>query len=798
MIDSFANLALAASIALEGSVRDRFRFLNLPPNWVLFLAIIPGILLFAWLVYRSESVSTKARRWLIGIRAAILFALVLVLCRPAIETVQVMVQRAKILVLLDDSGSMQRKDSYPDEDKRAAIAKAAGLKEGERPGDFRRTELVAKALGQGVLEDWRSRFDVELYRFSDGLSPVAKPEDATGRGDRTRIGEALLQAVEQGRGRFVKGIVLFSDGQSNEGRDPLEAARACAALGVPVHAVGVGDADSAHNIAVNLLEAPQIALEGDEITVTARVSATGFSGREVSLLVEEEESRQVLAERSITLEEGDGKRVALPFIPQQTGDLRLRVGVRPYQEETLAEDNFANFTVQVRPERIRVLYVEGRPRYEYRNLQNTLRRADRNLVVQCFLLSADRDFPQESTRGTPPLTALPLTAEELLKNYDVIILGDVDPMRLAPTPEQTAQFLASLRQFVEKGGGFLMIAGEFDAPRSYAGTPVEDLIPVVLGENDGDGLAGGSWIHEFHPQLENPALAHEICRLHPDPEKNRRLWEDKDGLRGFFWYSPVRKAKPAAEVLLRHPENKNRYGNHVLAAVGYFPEGRTMFLGFDETWRWKFLYSETYFERFWRNAIRYLALNRLRENDRRFRLVSEKTHYEINERALLEARVLDEDFSPSKAAKQRVFLRFPDGRREEAILDPVPGQPGAFRSSILLGAPGAYQAWIGEGDDPQGKPLASVDFQAALPSREKEKLHLDAATLQAIAKASAGQYLFLGSFPDLQKSFQGGGNIEIPVLPPAVEDLWDSAWLLGILVALLAIEWIVRKRSLLL
>ena len=781
----------------DGSFRDRFRFLDLPPAWVLFLAILPLVASFAVLVYRWESLGSGPRRVLVALRGGVLFLLVLVLCRPAIERVQVMIQRAKVLFLLDDSASMQRKDSYPNAAMRRAVAGAAGLQEGEEPGDFSRAELAAKALGKGLLEDLKSRFDVELFRFSEGITPCLRPDEAVGRGDRTRIGEALHQALEQHRGQIVKGIVLVSDGQSNEGRDPREPPKAAGGLGIPVDTIGVGDAATPHNIAVSIVEAPQIALEGDEITVTARVGSMGYAGRSVQLALEKEEGREVLADQSVVLEEGEGKRITLSFTPNETGEFRLRVGVRPLPEETLGDDNFASFTLRVRPEKIRILYVESRPRYEYRYLQNMLRRADRNLVVQCFLLSADREFPQESTRGVPPLTSVPTGAEQLLKSYDVIILGDVDPLAIAPSHEQSSLFLASVKEFVEKGGGFLMIAGEYDAPRSFIGTPIADLLPVVLGEGEEDTLVPGLGATEFHPLLENASFPHEICRLHRDPDANRRLWEDPDGLRGLYWYFPVRKPKPAAEVLLRHPENKNRYGNHVLAAVTYYPEGKTMFIGFDETWRWRFVYNETYFERFWRNAIRYLALNRLREGDRKLRIATEKNHYEINERAVLEARVLEEDFTPARSPSQKVFLRFPDGHREETNLDLVPGQPGTYRASILLGAPGPYQAWLAEGNDPQGRPVTSVDFNASIPSRERTKPNLDQATLEAIARLSGGLYLPLGSSEQLKIRFQEGGEIAIPVLPPEVEDLWDNGWVLGLLVLLLAVEWIIRKRSLL-
>lgn len=792
-------MSLCAFLALvaEEEFRSRFRFLHLPADWILWLVILPGIFFFSYVVYRKENLSTSMRRSLVFLRASTLIVLVLILFRPVIERVEVVVQRAKLIFLLDDSASMQRKDSYPEASTRQAISKACKLAENQQPGDFNRAELMGKALQSGLLDRIRSRFEVELYRFSTELAPVLRPEEVHGRGESTRIGDALSQSIESQRGQFLKGIVLLSDGQSNEGMDIRDAGQRAGQLGIPIYSVGIGDATTPKNLSVTLVEAPRIGLEGDEITVTARIHALGYRDRSASLSLENEDTREILSEESTVLEEGEGKRISLSFTPTQSGEYRLAVRVPPLPEETLQDDNAVFFTLSVRPEKVRVLYVEGRPRYEYRYLKNTLLRADRNIVVQCFLLSANYDFPQESTKGTPSLTTVPVTSQELTENYDVIILGDVNPFEIARTQEQCNEFLRSLKTFVEKGGGFLMIAGEEDSPRSYANTPVEDLLPVILSEGEEDWIVPGLGATEFHPQLENPSFPNEICRLHREPEMNRRLWEDADGLQGMYWYLPVRKAKPAAEVLLRHPENKNQYGQHVLSAVSYYPEGRTMYVGFDESWRWRFIYGETYFERFWRNAIRYLALNKLREGNRRFSLSSERSHYELNERAVMEARILDEGFAPSRASNQKIWIRFPDQHQESQNLDLIPSQPGTYRGSLLVGSAGSYEVWISEGDDAQGKKLSSIEFQASIPSKEQKDLNLNAANLQALAKASGGHYVALSSLSDLDPLLPESSNIEIPVLPPAVSELWDNGYMLGLLVLLLATEWLLRKKALL-
>ena len=59
---------------------------------------------------------------------------------------------------------------------------------------------------------------------------------------------------------------------------------------------------------------------------------------------------------------------------------------RAIEVETLLDDNAIEFSVRVMPEEIRVLYVDGYPRWEYRFLKELLKRADENIEVQVFLL----------------------------------------------------------------------------------------------------------------------------------------------------------------------------------------------------------------------------------------------------------------------------------------------------------------------------------------------------------------------------------------------------------------------------
>ena len=140
--------------------------------------------------------------------------------------------------------------------------------------------------------------------------------------------------------------------------------------------------------------------------------------------------------------------------------------------ESDLDNNVLQHRVEVRRDSLRVLLVEGRPRWEYRALKPVLERDD-TLQLETYLQAADLDYASEDRTA---LRSFPATNAQF-RQYDVIVWGDVD---LAELDRDAG---VRVRDFVrEHGGGLLLIAGEEHNPLGYAGTPLEPLLPISLLE----------------------------------------------------------------------------------------------------------------------------------------------------------------------------------------------------------------------------------------------------------------------------------------------------------------------------
>ncbi len=792
-------LALLADTAPQGAdsiqTEERFLFLSLPELWIIGLVLLPATIAFAWWSYGGlKRLEPRTRLLLSTLRGLAIALCLFLLFQPNWERVRYTEVQSQLHVLVDDSASMQRRDTYPDEAQRQALEKAAGVTD---IASHTRADLVQRVLSKpgGLLDKLRETYDVRLFRFVRKPLPISSLDELTSRGPRTSIGDALDLHLAAAGAVNLDALILVSDGRNNAGLDPAEVADRYRLDDTAIFTIGVGDPNPPRNVRIIGPPGPQQALRGEEIVFECALDAEGLAGRQVTVTLEGSRDRQPYTKletaRATLADDHVPVKVRLYHTFQESGDWTLRFEASPLPEETTFDDNQAVRFLRVDDQKIHVLYIDDLPRWEYRYLKNALLRVDESIVMQAWLCDASRSFIQEHSEGLPPLRDIPRTREELSK-YEVILLGDVPPEKIAPTEEQLRQWLDLLVEFVEQGGGIGMLAGEQAMPERYRGTPLEDLLPVVL-EDPRDVRAAGTAIAGFRPQLDNPAQPHDIVLLKREPENNRLLWEQ--GFPDLEWYYPVQQSKPGATVLLRHPTDENRYGKRVIAATSFFPRGNTFFIATDETWRWRNPYGEKYYDRFWRNVVRHLASGKLRRRDERVDLRVDRSTIETGGQVAVTLLMRDEELHPATAEQATVFLRKADGDPERRVLRPVLAEPGSYQGRFTLDDPGSYSFLVFEDDNPAGKVLAREDVFVKIPDRELAESSQDRQMLEDIAtRSKGGHYTFLADAGTLAPELGGRRAVETEV-DRSTRPIWDTFWSLFAVLALLSAEWILRKRA---
>ena len=784
-------------------VEETFRLLAAPPLWVIALLIVPGIVLLSWWAYGGLTRLEQRPRIVLSVLRglAIAFCCFLVF-QPAWETTVYRKTQNQIHVLVDDSASMSRKDGYPDTERRERLQFAAG---GVDIAQQTRAQLVASVLDQpgGLLEKLGENHEVRLFRVQRKPLPIRDLDELTSRGNRTQLGDALDLHLAATAGTNLDAVVLVSDGRNNSGLDPTEVATKYKVRGIPVHTVGVGDPQAPMNAWIVGPPGPKEALRQEVVAFNVTVRAEGLAGKlanvELHGSLDGEEPRLLTTATVDLPATGEAAPVRLNHAFDDAGDWTLRFSIAEMPEESQHDDNSDVRFLHVGDERIRVLYIEDRPRWEYRYVKNCLKRVDPSIQMQAVLFDANPRFSQEHSDELPALRDIPRTEKELMK-YHVILIGDVPPERIAPTEDRIHDWLEKLVRFVEFGGGVGFLFGDQAMPERYRNTPLQDLLPVVL--EDPIWLANPAnrpdRVNEsFHPLLDNPLQPNEILMLLRDPAMNRRLWEK--GLPPFRVYHPVLRAKPGTTTLLRHPTDKSRYGNRPIAVVGPVPRGQTFFIATDETWIWRDPYGEAYQDAFWRNVVRHLARGRLERRNDLLELSLDKMVMETGDKLRVRLTVQDEELQPAVARNHAVFLRDEEGLIERRTLRAVPSEPGVFQSSFTMAEPGAFSVLVFANQNPADTVQAREDVIVRIPDKELADSSLNADGLRRIADLSSSQeaqgvFDFLEDTNNIAAEFadrRAYENREETRTRPA----WDTFWALLVLLLLLATEWILRKRA---
>ena len=169
--------------------------------------------------------------------------------------------------------------------------------------------------------------------------------------------------------------------------------------------------------------------------------------------------------------------------------------------------------------------------------------------------------------------------------------------------------------------------------------------------------------------------------------------------------------------------------------------------------------------------------------------IRDSASYDLSERVVLEARVLNEDYNPSIESSQRVVVTGPSGEDEGADLEALEGRPGLYRGALSFDRPGSYRAWILA----EGSRVAATEFEIVLPSRENDETAPDPLALRAVSDLSGGMAIELSALDELEAVLPGDEERRQPT-SSRLEDLWDDWPTLLLALLALAAEWIGRKR----
>ncbi|MEM9415226.1 MAG: vWA domain-containing protein [Planctomycetota bacterium] len=818
------------------------------------LALVAGLFWWLYR-REGGQITRKARYLLFTLRLLLLAIVVFILLEPAIKFSKVEQRPSQLLVLIDTSPSMGMSDAWVDPDRARAAAQAAGLEDTSMLSETARLALAQGVLRQGLLNQLTAdgervlhvhTFDERLSRSELNPPTRSAADEETSQGESennapnpaatddavadmlalsgrsTGLGESLQQVLQAYRGVSLAGVVVITDGQNSTPNSlpVMKAAAQAQQDGVPVYPVGMGTVLGPRNATVSQLEANDIVFIRDTTQLTATIHSRGLEGEPARVfleqLIESDEEGEEDVWGPVPLPPGEdglprfvepvnvelvghglAQYVSFDFMSNDEQTVIFRARLEEVEGEIDPLDNTAIKQVNVVPDKTRVLFIAGYSFPEVQFLRNALLR-DPSVEVSTWLQEAARVNARDEHNWQQPaspglaLNRLPRTLEEL-DQYDCIVLYDPDPRGWA------VNFSDLLVEFVaNRGGGLVYICGERNTQDLFnqQGSPAVsflNLLPVTRepGLFPSAVQVSLTMREPWKLQITETGMRDEVFAFNGDPVTNRKILQSLPGL---MWHFTVTREKPGATVLARHGHNgmTNRYGEQeVLMATHLVGPGRVLYIGFDSTYRWRFV-DEQLFDGFWARVIDRAGLMKQLGGQHPYRISTDKAVYEPGEEVTLTARFTDAN--QRDAGLSTLYAEVQTGEGQPMQLELAPGSDdNTFSTTFVVDRAGDFlvRVWPGDAATQRSSKPNTHSFRAEVPDHEARNPTLDADLIQRVANLTGGQAFTLDTVDGLPDAITIGlvDDEQINVQP-----VWNAPILIILFLLFIIAEWVIRKR----
>ena len=696
------------------------------------------------------------------LQIAAIAVLLTVIAKPVLEVTRLAPGANTVAVLVDSSQSMD-------------------LPAGS--GDETRMD-VAKRLIDGEIEAASQGSKVALFRFDNGLRRADAVADLHPDGDRSRLLEALAELATHFDQGALAAIIVITDGAHNGGGLGWDS---LADSGIPVHPVGIGEADIPGDVELAELVLPTRATPNTQIAarLVIRHSVSGDAGEVIRLRVLDGES--VLAAQSLTLDASSTTVTTDVVFPGGGPGLKeITVALETASGDPLPGNNRQSALLDVDRHAYRVLYLEGEPRWEFKFIRRAAAEDD-DLQLVTWLRTTPRKTYRQGTSDPEELAdGFPESLEALFR-YDMVIIGSLPATSL---DDEQHEWLA--RFVADRGGGLLAIAGRHALDNGgWDVKPLARALPVAIARPGAyPSYVGGNYA--AHPTR---AGLRSVLTDIGGTESREGNWETLPMLAD---YQTLGTPKPGATVILEALGGVERRGSTVVVRGGAakpllvtqpYGYGRTGVLATASTWRWRMRTpaDDTRHSLFWRQLIRHFA--GAAQPRRRLSLVADGDSLDVRV-ALKNPR-----FEPLTDTAVSVRVTAPDGDSHEVALPRIAGQ-NTFGGTIGATAPGIYRVEVAGIAGPaamseSGRPDALAALaRVGETNREQFGATLNETLLRRVAQETGGSYWRPGDLAGLAEAlaFSSAGIQQRQQLP-----LWNAPFLFMLVVLLKCTEWSLRR-----
>lgn len=747
------------------------RFAVVWPWWGYALAFGAALVL-GWLAYARSPIQLRpaSRIALSALRAITLSVLIAILLRPIVMVPPAAAKNSVLPVLVDISRSMRLHDL-------------------DGPSRLESAQAIVRDLQQQLGAEYR----LELLTFGDTLAAATDVEQLAATARRSDLSGAIADLAERyppslggssasyGGQVRVAGVIVLSDGGDTAATEE----RTGRAIDAPVFTIGIGNAEAPRDREVVNLTAGEPLLPGASIDVSVSATSHGFGTEPVELRISAN-GRPIEVRRVTPSAEGAPVHAVFTVSPEPGVPTVYTVQIPEAAGEVATENNSRSVLVAPQTGKRRLLVMEGAPGFDHTFLKRALA-DDPGLEIDAVVRKGQNDDGRDTfyvqadpSRMAALSSGYPFKRSELFA-YDGVIFGNIEADFF------TREQLELTREFIATRGGGLLVLGarSFDR-QGLAGTPLEQALPIDLTDRRSSitlAAAEVAMVAPNTPALTVDGASHPATRLAVTADENRAKWSSLPPLASVANVGGSRAGAQVLAVALTAGGTPQP-----LIATQRYGQGRSVVFAGEASWRWRMQRpaDDLSYETIWRQLARWVTAG---------------TQSPVTIAALSPAAagitdrisviVRDEDFRPIANAEVALELTAPDGAKRQLTAALSSPQDGRYSVAARFDQPGVYKidaiatrGGVRAGTASRPVLVGGVDLEMTQP-------RLNEAVLRRLAAESNGRYLRAGEAGELPSLLR---ESRAEAGTPEMRDLWHNGWSLAAIIALLAAEWVARRR----
>jgi len=640
------------------------------------------------------------------------------------------------------------------------------------PGATNRWTEAKVALDQPWKSVVAAECDIDSYYFAAELGSridLQAVDAVEVNGQATLLRESLRKLGDRYKGQNVTGILLLSDGIDTREADDGWANETWP---IPIYTVrleGKAAWEIEPDIRIDTVNTPRRVTVGWNTEMKCVVSGQGTKGQAVN--VQLFKNGLPVNEAPTQLAEGGGaKEVSFPLQNPEIGMYSYRVYLPPLPGETHTNDNEYVVNVQVIDTKNRLLYVEGPPRWESKYLSHVLKSL-KQVTPLCFVRGAKGKFLV--TAGVQGSMTADMT-ESQLSFFKIAVLGNLNAEELG---EQRA---LNLIKFVDDGGSLVLLGGTRAwGANGLANTPLKKLLPV----KSHSPMIEGKFAVGLTPE----------GKVHPAFSGEQKFWEDVPPVLSIF---PDATLSAGAECLVTASADK---GPTPMIVAQRYGQGKVVALYTDSLWRWQLdpkANENQQYQRFWEQLMVWLSPSEKEGATQKLDIFADKEQMFMGEQLEISARFSDSKGDSIPNTTINCEITTPDKRtipfamNKQQVIAAGKSFPG-FATKFTAEASGLHQATAVV--EVEGKKITSdpISFYVKAFTPESVPRPAKVEVLAAISQSSGGK--FFENVKDMNEALSSLNFTRKEEETVKYISLWQNFIVISALIAILTIEWILRK-----